>query len=168
MRNSVRKRELSGRPPSWLIRVKEIMGGVSAGPETLTRRHVEALFCVGKRQAIFLMRRVGCMAGDTELFVTKSAVLCFLQPYVEEQERAFARLGRVAKATRAVCFVPAESARRGAENGSRATGIEQIPGIRFNPGQLTVTYVTTEQLYERLVGLAIYLGQHPEAFNESR
>ena len=167
MRNSSRKQPLSGRPPGWLIRATEIVGRVSVGPENLNRRDVEALFCVGKRQAIFMMRRVGCIAGDAELSVTKAAVLHFLQPYVEDRERALARLARVANATKAVCFVPAESARRGVEDGSRATDLEQLPGIGMNPGQLTITYTTAEQLYERLVALAIYLGQHADAFRES-
>jgi hypothetical protein len=146
--------------------VKEIVSQVSTGSGSLNRRDIEVLFRVGKRQAIFMMRRVGCIAGDTELSVTKTAVLRFLQPYVEDRERALDRLARIANATKAACFVPAESARRGAETASRAAELQQLPGIRVSTGQLTITYMTTKQLYERLVALAIYLGQHPDAFSE--
>ena len=53
--------------------------------------------------------------------------------------------------------------RRGMEEATSAAGFGKLPGVSVAAGRLTIAFGSPEQLYERLVSIAVYFGEHPEA-----
>ena len=130
------------------------------------RRDIEALFGLKKRQAVNLMHRIGAIRVSRELAVDKQDLIAWLEQMIEDpsvsiehrrHERVIDRIVelRAETAARAVKIVLPDP----------KPAIELPDGVSLQPGLLTVSFETEQQLFERLFLLARVLATQPQVLN---
>ena len=127
------------------------------------RRDLEALFGLQKRQALYLMHRIGAVRVSRELAVEQRDLIRWLEEriadpsVVAEQQRHERVIDRIVElkaetAARAVKIVLPE----------QASAAEFPAGVSLQPGLLTVSFETEQQLLERLFLLARVWATQPQ------
>jgi len=136
------------------------------------RRDIEALFGLKKRQAVNLMHRIGAVRVSRELAVEQRDLVRWLEAMIADPSVALEQRRHASVIDRIVELK--------AETAARAVKIvlpEQVPsidlpdGVSLQPGLLTVSFDTDQQLLERLFLLARVLATRPQllsAVNPSR
>ena len=130
------------------------------------RRDIEALFGLKKRQAVNLMHRIGAIRVSRELAVDKRDLLAWLEqmlkdPFVAMEQRRHERvIDRIVElkaetAARAIKIVLPDVKRT-----------VQLPtGVSLEPGLLTLSFESEQQLLERLFLLARVLATQPQVLS---
>jgi hypothetical protein len=155
--------------PSYVQKLAGILAEARA-PKPIPffrRRDVEALFGLKKRQALHLMHRIGAVRVSRELAVEQRDLVRWLEgkialpEVVAERQRHERVIDRIVElkaetAARAVKIVLPE----------QASGAEWPTGVSLQPGVLTVSFESEQQLFERLFLLARVLATRPEVLSE--
>lgn len=151
--------------PSYLHRVSEILAEArTPKPIPFFRRcDIEALFGLKRRQAINLMHAVGAVRVSHEIAVPQHDLVLWLEKMAlnPAREREIRRrehvIGRIVELK--------------AETAARAVKIvlpdppplpDFPPGVSLQPGVLTITFETQQQLLERLFLLARAFAANPQ------
>lgn len=151
--------------PSYLHRVTEILAEArTPKPIPFFRRcDIEALFGLKRRQAINLMHTVGAVRVSHEIAVTQQDLVAWL----ENMARNPARMHEIRRRERVIGRIVELKA----ETAARAVKIvlpesppppDFPPGVSLQPGTLTITFETQQQLLERLFLLARAFAAKPE------
>jgi hypothetical protein len=127
------------------------------------RRDIEALFGLKKRQAVNLMHRIGAVRVSRELAVEQRELVRWLEQMISdpsvviEQRRHDTVIGRIVE-------LKAETAARAVKIvlPDRTPSIDLPEGVSFQPGLLTVSFDSEQQLLERLFLLARVLATQPQ------
>jgi hypothetical protein len=130
------------------------------------RRDIEALFGLKKRQAVNLMHRIGAIRVSSELAVDKRDLIAWLEqriadPAVAEEWRRHERvIDRIVE-------LKAETAARAVKIVLRdpKPSVELPDGVSLEPGLLTISFETDQQLLERLFLLARVLATQPQVLS---
>jgi hypothetical protein len=154
--------------PSYIHKLAGILAEARA-PKPIPffrRRDIEALFGLKKRQAVNLMHRIGAIRVSRELAVEKRDLLRWLEQMIEdpsvaiEQHRHERVIDRIVElkaetAARAVKIVLADP----------KPSMELPEGVSLQPGLLTISFETDQQLLERLFMLARVLAIQPQVLS---
>jgi hypothetical protein len=154
--------------PSYIHKLAEILAAARA-PKPIPffrRKDIEALFGLKKRQAVNLMHRIGAIRVSRELAVEKRDLLRWLDQMIEdpsvaiEQRRHERVIDRIIElkaetAARAVKIVLPDPKR----------SVELPDGVSLQPGLLTISFETDQQLLERLFLLARVLATQPQVLS---
>ena len=154
--------------PSYLHRVTEILEEArSPKPIPFFRRcDMEALFGLKRRQAINLMHAIGAVRVSQEIAVPQHDLVKWLERMAADPSiaREIRRRDRVVN--RIVDWK--------AETAARAVKIvlpdplvqpDLPPGVSFQPGMLTVSFASQQELLERLFLLARAFAAKPQLLN---
>jgi hypothetical protein len=145
--------------PTWLLRVPEILEVLNESPVPfLTRAAIESVFQLQRRQAIYLMRRLGGYQIGKALVVDRQRLRTWLKGVAAGNELRWesVRHQRVEEtieqvradlaARRIVIQVPSQSVN---------TTIEGLPpNISLRPGELKIEFNGTEDLLRQLFQLS--------------
>jgi hypothetical protein len=156
--------------PSWIGLVPQILKELEApgNPPFLDRPAVEVLFGVRRRQAIELLRRFGGYQIGKTFLVPREAVVRFLRdaerwPAVAGEKGRFERvLSALGEARRELDQRRIPIPRVAERQWGEISGLP--PGIRLEPGQLTVQFAEPVELLEKLFTLSQILTNNYEAF----
>jgi hypothetical protein len=156
--------------PSWIERVPEILAELQApgAPPFLDRSLVEKLFRLRRRRAIDLL----CLVGGYKLGKTYLAPREAVVRFLEQPPR------RSAAAQESCRFEQVQLALGEArhELAQHRILVPDVPGvefaglpdgIRFQPGQLTLSFEQPAELIEKLIALAQALTNDYETFERS-
>jgi hypothetical protein len=150
--------------PSYIVRLPAILAEARAlKPIPFFRRQdIEALFGLGRRQAIKLMHKVGAIRVSHEIAVDQRDLVSWLErlnasPDVAREEARQTRVvGRIIE-------LKAETAAR-----TRRIALPDSPpfqgmplGVKLSPGTLSVEFKSGQELLERLFALARLLARNP-------
>jgi hypothetical protein len=155
--------------PSYVHKLADILAEARA-PKPIPffrRRDIEALFGLKKRQALYLMYRIGVVRVSRELAVEQRDLLRWLEQriadpaVVAEQQRHERVIGRIVElkaetAARTIKIVLPE----------QAASAEWPAGVSLGPGWLTVSFADEQQLLEPLFLLARVLAIRPEVLHD--
>lgn len=121
----------------------------------LRRRDIEALFGLKKRQAVNLMHRIGAVRVSRELAVEQRDLVRWLEQMIEDPSVAVEQRRHEAVIERIV-ELKAETAARAIKIvlPDRKTSAGLPDGVSLQPGLLTVSFDSEQQLLERLFLLA--------------
>ena len=129
------------------------------------RRDIEALFGLKKRQAVNLMHRIGAVRVSRELAIEHRELVRWLERMISdpsvalEQRRHYTVIDRIVEwkaetAARAIKIVLPDRPSVGLPD-----------GISLQPGLLTVSFASEQQLLERLFLLARLLATEPQVLS---
>jgi hypothetical protein len=127
------------------------------------RRDIEALFGLKKRQAINLMHRIGAIRVSRELAVDKRDLIAWLEQMIEDPSVAIEQRRHERVIDRIVEF-KAETAARAIKIvlPDPKPSVELPEGVSLQPGLLTISFESEQQLLERLFLLARVLATQLE------
>jgi hypothetical protein len=151
--------------PTYIHKLEEILAEARS-PKPIPffrRRDIEALFGLKKRQAVNLMHRIGAVRVSSELAVEQRDLVRWLErmisdPFVAvEQRRHDAVIERIVE-------LKAETAARAIKIvlPDRKPSADLPDGVSLQPGLLTVSFESEQQLLERLFLLARVLATQPQ------
>jgi hypothetical protein len=130
------------------------------------RRDIEALFGLKKRQAVNLMHRIGAIRVSRELAVEQRDLVHWLENMLSDPS-ALAEWQRHERVVDRIVELKAETAARAIKivlpDGVRSTDVPA--GVSFQPGLLTVTFRTREELLERLFLLGRAFATKPQVID---
>ena len=151
--------------PTYIHRLTSILAEAkSPKPIPFFRRcDIEALFGVKRRQAINLMHKIGAVRVSNEIAIPQRDLISWLEEIsldpagareIRRQERVIDRIVdlKAETAARAIKIVLPDSAR-----------LADFPeGVSLQPGLLTVSFESEQQLLERLFLLARVFATKPQ------
>lgn len=126
------------------------------------RRDIEVLFGLKRRRAIYLMHLIGAVRVSSEIAVEQKDLVKWLERVAEapETSREAARRDRViGEIVSLKAETRARSVRITLPDPPPVAGLPD--GVALEPGRLTVSFASGEQLLERLFGLARVLAADP-------
>jgi hypothetical protein len=130
------------------------------------RRDIEALFGLKKRQAVNLMHRIGAIRVSRELAVEQRDLVHWLESMLSDPS-ALAEWQRHERVVDRIVELKAETAARAIKivlpDGVRSTDVPA--GVSFQPGLLTITFRTREELLERLFLLGRAFATKPQVID---
>ena len=154
--------------PTYLHRVTAILAEARRPkPIPFFRRcDIEALFGLRRRQAINLMHEIGAVRVSNEIAVPQQDVVTWLEKMasspartreIRRQDRVIGRIieWKAETAARAVRIVLPD-----------APAVDLPEGVSLQPGLLTVSFHSEQQLLERLFFLARALATKRQLLNE--
>ena len=154
--------------PSYIHKLAGILAEARA-PKPIPffrRRDIEALFGLQKRQAVYLMHRIGAIRVSRELALDQRDLVRWLEARIADPATV-AEEQRHARVIDRIVELKAETAARAVKivlpEGRRTTDLPA--GVAFQPGVLTVAFRTPEELLARLFGLARVLAADPPWLN---
>lgn len=143
--------------PSYIHRLPAILAEArTPKPIPFFRRcDIEALFGLGRRQAINLMHEIGAVRVSNEIAIPQTDLVSWLEERmldparnqeIRRQERVIGRIVelKAETAARAVKIVLPDP----------APSVDLPEGVSLQPGILTISFNNEEQLFERLFLLA--------------
>jgi hypothetical protein len=135
----------------------------------LRRRDIEALFGLKKRQAVNLMHRIGAIRVSRELAVDQRDLIAWLEQMLSNPS-ATAEWRRHERVIDRIIELKAETAARAVKIvlPDPAPSIELPDGVSLQPGLLTVSFESEQQLLERLFLLARVLAAQPQLLDGLR
>ena len=155
--------------PSYLHRLTSILAEAkSPKPIPFFRRcDIEALFALKRRQAINLMHTIGAIRVSHEIAVPQKDLVSWLEEMalnpartreIRRRERVIGRIVdlKAETAARAIKIVLPDS----------PPSADIPPGVSLEPGLLTVSFSTEQQLLERLFLLARLLAAKPHVISD--
>jgi hypothetical protein len=127
------------------------------------RRDIEALFGLKKRQAVNLMHRVGAVRVSCELAISQRELMRWLEEMIAnpavrtERRRHDSVIDRIIE-------LKAETAARAVKITlpDRPPSVDLPVGVSLQPGLLTISFDSEQQLMERLFLLARVLAARPQ------
>ena len=157
--------------PSYINRLTEILAEARS-PKPLPffrRKDIEALFGLKKRQAVNLMHRIGAIRVSRELAVEKRDLLRWLEQTIKDPS-VVAEQRRHERVIDRLVELKAETAARAVKivlpNPKSTGGLPD--GVSLQPGLLTISFQSDEQLLERLFLLARVLATQPQVLSSVR
>jgi hypothetical protein len=150
--------------PSYLQQLPGILTSARrARPLPFFHRHdIEALFGLRRRQAVALMHKIGAIRAGNALAVEQRDLVRWVERVM--QDPAVVREPeRRARVVETLVELKAETAARAVKislpDAPPAPGLPE--GVAISAGVLTIRFDNTQQLLERLFGLARSLAAHP-------
>lgn len=155
--------------PSYIHKLESILAEArKAKPIPFFRRcDIQALFGLGKRQAVNLMHRMGAVRVSRELAVEQSELVRWLEQIREDPSVAAERF-RHERVIGRIVELKAEAAARTVKIVLPAPNpsLELPDGVSLRPGLLTICFKSDQQLLERLFLLARVLATQPQILSE--
>jgi hypothetical protein len=150
--------------PSYLHRLSSILAEAQTPkPIPFFRRcDIEALFGLKRRQAINLMHTIGAIRVSNEIAVSQSDLVFWLESMVHNPAR-IRELRRQERVIDRIVELKAETAARAVKIilPDPSTSVDFPAGVTLDPGILTITFDSEQQLLERLFLLARVLATKP-------
>jgi len=130
------------------------------------RRDIEALFGLKKRQAINLMHRIGAVRVSRELAVEQRHLVRWLELRIAQPSVA-AEWRRHETVIDRIVELKAETAARAVKIvlPDPSPSLDLPEGVSLQPGLLTVSFASEQQLLERLFVLARVLATRPQSLS---
>jgi hypothetical protein len=130
------------------------------------RRDIEALFGLKKRQAVNLMHRIGPVRVSRELAIEQRELVAWLERLLSDPSTAMERR-RHQRVIDRIVDLKAETAARAVKIAlpDRAPSIDLPAGVSLQPGLLTVSFESDEQLLQSLFLLARLFATRPQLLN---
>jgi hypothetical protein len=157
--------------PTYIHKLAEILAEART-PKPIPffrRRDIEALFGLKKRQAINLMHRIGAIRVSRELAVDKRDLIAWLEQMIEDPSAA-AEWRRHERVIDRIVELKAETAARAVKivlPDPKPSG--DLPdGVSLQPGLLTISFESDQELLERLFLLARVLATQPQMLSSLR
>ena len=151
--------------PSYLHRVTEILAEArTPKPIPFLRRcDIEALFGLKRRQAINLMHAIGAVRVSNEIAVPQSDLVSWLENMASDPART-REIRRRDRVIGRIVELKAETAARAVKIvlPDSPPPAEFPPGVSLQPGTLTISFDTHQQLLERLFLLARTFATKPQ------
>jgi hypothetical protein len=157
--------------PTYIHKLAEILAEART-PKPIPffrRRDIEALFGLKKRQAINLMHRIGAIRVSRELAVDKRDLIAWLEQMIEDPSAA-AEWRRHERVIDRIVELKAETAARAVKivlPDPKPSG-ELPDGVSLQPGLLTISFESDQELLERLFLLARVLATQPQMLSSLR
>jgi hypothetical protein len=158
--------------PSWTSRYPEILQELSACEATLLDRHaVERLLCVRRRRAQQILAACGEQAIGNSAAVTPERLAAYLRCVFEEGELEWEhrRRHRVASFLKIVETQRAEEPQLLVEAPTQITSqrVAALPeGVDLQPGTIEIRFSTPEEGLEKLLALAMAIGNDLDDFRD--
>ena len=154
--------------PTYIHKLAEILDEARS-PKPIPffrRRDIEALFGLRKRQAVNLMHRLGAIRVSRELAVEQRDLVRWLEGKREDPS-VVAEGQRHVRVIDRIVELKAETAARAVKIvlPQQASGAEWPTGVSLQPGVLTISFESEQQLFERLFLLARVLATRPEVLS---
>jgi hypothetical protein len=154
--------------PSYIQKLAEILAEARA-PKPIPffrRRDIEALFGLKKRQAVNLMHRIGAIRVSRELAVEKRDLLRWLEQMIEDPSVAIEQ-HRHERVIDRIVELKAETAARAVKIvlPDPKPSVELPDGVSLQPGLLTISFESDEQLLQRLFLFARVLATRPQVLS---
>ena len=154
--------------PSYIHKLEGILREARLPkPIPFFRRHdVEALFGLKKRQAINLMHRIGAVRVSRELAIEQRALVRWLEGVISDPSTV-SEWRRHETVIDRIIGLKAETAARARKIvlPDAAPSVEIPDGVSLQPGLLTVTFNSEQELLERLFLLARVFATNPHVLN---
>jgi hypothetical protein len=151
--------------PSYIHKLGAILEEArSPKPIPFFRRlDIEALFGLKKRQAVNLMHRIGAVRVSRELAVPQRDLVRWLEEMITNPAVRMERYRHDSVIERIV-ELKAETAARAVRITlpDRAPSVDLPAGVSLQPGLLSISFDTEQQLMERLFLLARVLATQPQ------
>ena len=154
--------------PSYIHRLTAILAEAKRPkPIPFFRRgDVEALFGLKRRQAINLMHTIGAVRVSNEIAVEQRDLVSWLEKRAADPART-RELARQERVIGRIVELKAESAARAVKIvlPEPALSSDLPAGVSLEPGRLTISFSTGEQLLERLFLIARAFANKPQLIN---
>ena len=150
--------------PSYIHKLPDILAEARS-PKPLPffrRRDVQALFGLRKRQAVYLMHRIGVVRVSRELAVEQGELIRWLERMIADPSTAH-ECRRHERVIERIVELKAEIAARSVKIVlPDSAPVASLPdGVSLEPGLLSITFDDAQQLLERLFLLARVLASSP-------
>ena len=151
--------------PTYIHKLAEILAEART-PKPIPffrRRDIEALFGLKKRQAVNLMHRIGAIRVSRELAVDKRDLIAWLKQMIEDPSVA-AEWQRHERVIDRIVELKAETAARAVKIvlPDPKPSVELPDGVSLQPGLLTISFESDQELLERLFLLARVFATQPQ------
>lgn len=151
--------------PTYIHKLAEILAEAQT-PKPIPffrRRDIEALFGLRKRQAVNLMHQIGALRVSRELAVDQRDLVRWLKGKIADPATVAEEQRHTCVIDRIVELKAETAARRVKIVLPAGTSSTDIPiGVSLQPGVLTVTFKSQEELLERLFLLARAFASDPQ------
>jgi hypothetical protein len=165
------------RYPEWFERLDGILSELKGSPERLGRDEIRVLFGIGERDSLRLLNRFGARRSGDALAIDRGSLLHQLEALRSTGAyRAFrAQRGAVGRAVAAEAGQGREDSpshpKRHRIHGTanfvpRPKLANLPPGVKLEPGRLTVEFAYSEDLWHALDQLANLAAADYEAFEQ--
>jgi hypothetical protein len=151
--------------PSYIHRLTSILAEArTPKPIPFFRRcDIEALFGLKRRQAINLMHEIGAVRVSHEIAVPQEDLVVWLEKKALDPARTH-EIRRRERVIGRIVELKAETAARAVKIvlPDPVAAIDWPAGVSLQPGMLTISFATEEQLLERLFLLARVFAANPQ------
>jgi hypothetical protein len=154
--------------PTYLHRLTSILAAArTPKPIPFFRRcDIEALFGLKRRQAINLMHQIGAIRVSNEIAVPQTDLVAWLERKALDPARTH-EIHRRERVIGRIIELKAETAARAVKIvlPDAAPSLGLPPGVSLQPGVLSISFHSGEQLLERLFLLARLFAANPQTLN---
>ena len=155
--------------PSYLHRITEILAEAKTPkPIPFFRRcDIEALFGLQRRQAINLMHRIGAVRVSNEIAIPQQDLVSWLETAALDPAR-MREIRRQKRVIGRIVELKAETAARAVKivlPDPPPAPVDLPAGVSLQPGTLTISFNSEQQLLERLFLLARAFAANPQLLN---
>jgi hypothetical protein len=154
--------------PSYFLKLEAILKEARS-PKPIPffrRRDIEALFGLKKRQAVNLMHRIGAVRVSREIAVEQRVLVRWLERLIAEPSMS-RKWRRHETVIDRIIELKAETAARSVKIvlPDQSPNADLPDGVSLQPGLLTISFGSQQQLLEQLFLLARVLATQPHFLN---